>query len=227
MDGKKWCNFFKSYASSGYVFRNDLRGKLDSRAHELHEGLSTYLALVGQVEFEQCNADIWHLAGGAEDPKREAVIRPMLAAVGSAAVSAWEDLRGKMSKLLKDGPIIDVYEASDADAAIYSRCAWAKITVRTIYANPRDMTTFTIDPSSAAATVGPSFDGFWQLIHETMHIIYNIIDDSPGDATRPGPIEDRLNLLRSAFNLPLRTSYYNPSTKKKGIQFDGGDVIWP
>jgi hypothetical protein len=104
--------------------------------------------------------------------------------------------------------------------------------MRTIHANPRDLTGCTADASNPAVQdlIGQSFDGFWQIIHETLHIIGTSagpISDNWGSATAPGDIENLLNGLRKAFGLPTRLSYYHAAGMKPGMSFDGGDILWP
>lgn len=66
--------------------------------------------------------------------------------------------------------------------------------------------------------VAKSFDGFWLMIHEVSHCIFDIGDDL-GTNSDPGRVEAKLNPLGIGFGLTKRTSYDNPSSFANGGSF--------
>jgi hypothetical protein len=223
-------NLFATHPDKGYVFENDLRFKLADRPREFYLGLQTYLAIGGFDMKWDYSGQTWRLTGGALDAAQETVIRAKFS--DPTALSNWADLRTRVWAIFNDGPKVTLVEMPDAETVTVSRGSYANETTRTIHANVRDMTGCTAvasDPTVQAA-IGQSFDGFWQIIHETLHIVGSItgpITDKWGSATAPGDIENLLNGLRKAFGLPTRISYYHAPGVKPGMTFDGGDIFWP
>jgi hypothetical protein len=224
---------------AAYNFHGELYSKMTGRCDEFVLGLDRYLAIKDVRAIVQGGAfsDNFAVSGGTLDDAHAASIRLKFSTRGLGGIVQWERIRNEVFALLTTGDSdIDVHEASDQEAKDNSRVGWAKHSSRNLYFNIRDMTRYTIEVGPAGKTtqeaVARSFDGFWLILHESIHVSEaDKAFDFGGNDESPGVVESDLNLIRGAFGLPLRTNYANDTVFKKkrpGTEFEGGGkVFWP
>ncbi|WP_170229254.1 DUF4157 domain-containing protein [Polyangium fumosum] len=136
------------------------------------------------------------------------------------ALSKWVTVRDAVLSYLKKKNV-DVVEMTKARAR-GAEAVSTMIGPDEIQVNVKDYTKTT----ESDASVALSFNGFWRLTHEILHLALEIKADKDDDREPgPGKIEAYLNPLRIGFGLPQRTNYGSTDNM---IQFEGGGhVIYP
>jgi hypothetical protein len=101
------------------------------------------------------------------------------------------------------------------------RLGQALVKTKRVELNVKDIQNMT----ASSTEVAKSFDGFWTIVHEILHITLEIKDDAPTADKPGGQIEAYLNPLRLGFGLPQRTTYGGNEGGKSVIGFEGGGKV--
>jgi hypothetical protein len=133
------------------------------------------------------------------------------------ALENWANIRQQVFDVL-DSKTIKIGTMSDDELPRLGR---ALIHSRRIELNVKDIQNMT----ASSTEVAKSYDSFWTIVHEILHITLSINDDAPTNARPVGEIEVYLNPLRIGFGLPQRTSYGGHEGGKSVIEFEGGGKV--
>lgn len=196
---------------------------------EFLQGLQTYLALsyetkggdgkeatISKPEKSQAGEETVKAKFKANYQKyyNNSPAAPELAAKG---LETWAKVRQQVFEVLESKTIKIGTMSDDA----LPRLGQALVNSRRVELNIKDIQNMT----SSSKEVAKSFDGFWTIVHEILHITLAIKDDAPSSAKPVGEIEPYLNPLRIGFGLPVRTTYGGNEGGKSVIGFEGGGKV--
>lgn len=196
---------------------------------EFLQGLQTYLALsyetkggddkqatVSKPEKSQSGEETIKAKFKANYQKRynNSPAAPELAAKG---LETWAKVRQQVFEALESGTIKVGTMPDDA----LPRLGRALGHSRRVELNVKDIQNMT----ASSKEVAKSFDGFWTIVHEILHITLAIKDDADSSKNPVGVIEPYLNPLRIGFGLPERTTYGGNEGGKSVIGFENGGKV--
>jgi hypothetical protein len=216
----------------GILFCDNLFMSAVAAVMDFRNGLGTYLGLSG-VGVAKADATTWVLVNGTADSTQEAQIRkkfadnyaaytttPLSGETVTDALATWEKIRKQILDFLNAsfcGLAFHEFEAEDTRATrlgrVRSHSIWFAGNTD-IYLDSWDL----VHSHPSDPDVSKSHDGFWIMIHELSHCIFEIADDL-GTTSDPGLVEAKLNPLRIGFGLTKRTSYPSPINFANGGSF--------
>jgi len=197
----------------------DPKTGLPEMFYQFLDGLQTYLGLSYDMDSSSGNAVITNPKKSDEDEKRiRALFMKNYAAyynrkrfieanapdAAREGLKEWGKIRDLVFNALKDNAAGVGFVKMNGNSE--ARGAEAHVETRTVMVNVRDYLDVRMPDPKVAPDVARSFDGFWRMVHEILHISLGIKSDYDSGG-RQGAIEVHLNPLRIGFGLPERTLY--------------------
>jgi hypothetical protein len=142
---------------------------------------------------------------------------PAASSMADDALKTWAKIRQQVFEVL-DSKTVKIGTMPD-DAL--PRLGRALVQSRRVELNVKDIQNMT----ASSKEVAKSFDGFWTILHEILHITLDIKDDNDSNSRPVGEIEPYLNSLRIGFGLPARTTYGGNEGGKSVIGFENGGKV--